>query len=55
MPKINQHGQVTIPIWMRRKLEIESGEYVDIEEGKGCVVIKPRRGKLKHISPYKKK
>ena len=34
MPKINQHGQVTIPIWMRRKLGIESGDYVDIDEGK---------------------
>lgn len=55
MPKINQHGQVTIPIWMRRKLGIESGDYVDIDEGKGCVTIKPRRGKLRHISPYKDK
>ncbi len=47
MPKINQHGQVTIPIWMRRQLHLEPGSYVDVSMKSGHVIVKRKREKAK--------
>ncbi|TMB43005.1 MAG: AbrB/MazE/SpoVT family DNA-binding domain-containing protein [Deltaproteobacteria bacterium] len=34
-------GQIVIPVELRRRFKIEAGTKVSVEEGDGCIVVRP--------------
>ena len=45
--KVKQNFQITLPNVLRKKLNIAEGDYLDVEEQKGGLLIKP----VKMIDP----
>lgn len=58
---VTQKGQVTIPVEIRRKLKVTTGQKISFEEKNGQVVIRPvpdfltLMGSLKTKKKYNKK
>ena len=41
--KVKRHCQITLPANMRRKFKIDEGDYLEIDDKSGSIVLKPVR------------
>jgi AbrB family looped-hinge helix DNA binding protein len=56
--RVKRKGQVTIPQELRSKLGIEEGSFLEVEEQKGAIIMRPapklKGGKVVGEKQYKK-
>ncbi|MCL5961073.1 MAG: AbrB/MazE/SpoVT family DNA-binding domain-containing protein [Chloroflexi bacterium] len=43
MSKVTRNGQLTLPADVRRKLNIEEGDYIEIDVVDDAIVLKPKK------------